>query len=138
MVMATFPDARCVKRAGWSRVSIFSFFFCVPNYISGVHHFWVRFLRMSPVFCVCVCVCFVLFVCLFVCWLFFCVFFPIRPLGYSHSVFVDAGYVFVAGIHPSRTGVSGSFAMECMCAQTRPRFILSSERVLGEWNKKPC
>ena len=28
--------------------------------------------------------------------------------------------------------------MECMCAQTRPRFILSSERVLGEWSKNPC
>ena len=25
--------------------------------------------------------------------------------------------------------------MECMCAQTRPRFILSSERVLGEWSR---
>ena len=28
--------------------------------------------------------------------------------------------------------------MECMCAQTRPRFILSSERVLGEWSQNPC
>ena len=27
--------------------------------------------------------------------------------------------------------------MECMCAQTRPRFILSSEIVLGEWSKNP-
>ena len=26
--------------------------------------------------------------------------------------------------------------MECMCVQTRPRFILSSERVLGEWRQK--
>ena len=26
------------------------FFFCVPSYISGVHHFWVRFLRMWPFF----------------------------------------------------------------------------------------
>ena len=25
-----------------------------------------------------------------------------------------------------------------MCAQTRPRFILSSERVLGEWGQNPC
>ena len=24
-----------------------------------------------------------------------------------------------------------------MCAQTRPRFILSSERVLGEWSQNP-
>ena len=45
---------------------------------------------------------------------------------------VRAGCVFVAGIHPSRTRTSGSFwvcAMKCMYAQTRPRFILSSEGV---------
>ena len=29
-------------------------------------------------------------------------------------------------------------AMECMCAQTKPWFILSSERVLGEWSQNPC
>ena len=28
--------------------------------------------------------------------------------------------------------------MECMCAQTRLWFILSSERVLGEWSQNPC
>ena len=28
--------------------------------------------------------------------------------------------------------------MECMCAQTRPRFILSSERVWGEWSQNQC
>ena len=28
--------------------------------------------------------------------------------------------------------------MECMCAQTRPRFTLSSERVLREWSQNPC
>ena len=28
--------------------------------------------------------------------------------------------------------------MEWMCAQTRPWFILSSERVLGEWSQNPC
>ena len=39
--------------------------------------------------------------------------------------------VFVAGNHPSKTWISGSFEseLECMCAQTRPRFILSSKRV---------
>ena len=26
----------------------------------------------------------------------------------------------------------------CMYAQTRPRFILSSEGVLGEWSLNPC
>ena len=29
-------------------------------------------------------------------------------------------------------------AMECVCAQIGPRFILSLERVLGEWRQKPC
>ena len=28
--------------------------------------------------------------------------------------------------------------MACMCAQTRPMVILSSERVLGEWSQEPC
>ena len=28
--------------------------------------------------------------------------------------------------------------MECMRAQARPRFILSYERVLGEWSQNPC
>ena len=28
--------------------------------------------------------------------------------------------------------------MACMCAQTRPGFILSSERVFGEWSQSPC
>ena len=28
--------------------------------------------------------------------------------------------------------------MECMCAQTRPRFTLSSERDFGEWSQNLC
>ena len=28
--------------------------------------------------------------------------------------------------------------MECTCAQTRPLFVLSSERVFGEWSQNPC
>ena len=28
--------------------------------------------------------------------------------------------------------------MDWMCAQTKPWFILSSERVLGEWSQNPC
>ena len=53
---------------------------------------------------------------------------------------VPGGCVFVAGIHQSRTWTSGSFESarwKCMCAQTRPRFILSSERVFwgnGVWS----
>ena len=31
-------------------LSSFFFFFAFPSYISGVHHFWVRFLRMWPFF----------------------------------------------------------------------------------------
>ena len=49
---------------------------------------------------------------------------------------VYAGCVFVVSIHLSRTWLSGS--MECMRAQTRPRFMLSSKRVLGEWSQNPC
>ena len=29
-------------------------------------------------------------------------------------------------------------ATECMCAQTRPPFILSYERAFGEWSQNPC
>ena len=52
------------------------------------------------------------------------------------------GCVFVAGIHPSRTWMCLFWvwvcAMECTCAQTRPRFILSSERVWeGGGGKSP-
>ena len=46
-----------------------------------------------------------------------------------------AGCVFVAGIHPSRTWTLGSF--ESVCAQTRPRFILSSERVFWGMEFEP-
>ena len=44
---------------------------------------------------------------------------------------VHTGCVFVVGIHLSRTWVSGCFEMECMCAQTRPQFILSSKSLGG-------
>ena len=42
----------------------------------------------------------------------------------------DACWIFlVAGIHPS--GSFESVRWLCMCAQTRPRFIFSSKRILG-------
>ena len=50
---------------------------------------------------------------------------------------VRAGCVFGAGIHPSRTWTSGSFESvrwNACIAQTRPRFILSSEGVFGGWS----
>ena len=34
----------------WNGFFFFVFFFAFPSYISGVHHFWVRFLRMWPFF----------------------------------------------------------------------------------------
>ena len=47
--------------------------------------------------------------------------------------------VFVASIHPGHECQDLlSHAMECMYAQTRPRFILSSERVFGERSQNPC
>ena len=94
--------------------------FAFPGYISGVHHFGWEF---------------------WVCYLFF---FLISNHWNSHipsSWMVHAGCVSVAGIHPSRAWMSGSsesVAMEWMCAHTRPRFIISSERVLGEWSQNPC
>ena len=54
---------------------------------------------------------------------------------------VHAGCDFVASIHQSRAWMLGSFwirAMEYICAQSRPQFILSSERILGEWSLNPC
>ena len=52
---------------------------------------------------------------------------------------VRAGYVFVASIHQSRTGMSESF--ESMrpntCAQIRPWFILSSKS-FREWSQNTC
>ena len=50
------------------------------------------------------------------------------------------GVFSVTDIHPSRSWISGSWvhAMECMCAQTRPQFILSSKRVFREWSQNPC
>ena len=42
---------------------------------------------------------------------------------------VHTGCAFVAGIHPSR--IFKVRAMEFVCAQNRPRFILSSEIVWG-------
>ena len=52
---------------------------------------------------------------------------PLRSLWMVH-----AGCVFVAGIHPSRTWIFEVRAMEYMCAQTRPRFILSSRGMESE------
>ena len=64
----------------------FFFFFPFPSYISGVHHFWVRFLRMWPFFNP-----------------------TIKVVTFRLRGWCVLGVFFVAGIHPSRTWTSGSF-----------------------------
>ena len=36
----------CLNTQKQLLIFFFFFFFAFPSYISGVHHFWVRFLRM--------------------------------------------------------------------------------------------
>ena len=78
-----------------------------------------------------VCVLFFLLFLLFVC--FFVWFFFFLGGGGLLLLFFFVFWLFFfwgggfTGIHPYRTWMSGSLL--CMCAQTRPRFILSSERV---------
>ena len=88
-----------------------------PSYISGVQHFgWD------------VCV---------------CDYFRSNHWG-SHipsSWVVHAGCVFVAGIHPSRTWMSGSLeSVQWNACEHRLDlgFLLSSESVLGKWSQIPC
>ena len=84
--------------------SIFFLFFCIPNYISGVHNFLVWFLRMWP-------------------------FFESNHRG-SHILslwMVHAGCVFVASFHPSRTSMLGFFeSMQWNACVHRLDFGLSS------------
>ena len=101
------PIQICLKQTRSS--PFFLFLLLLSHHISGVHHFWWDF-------CVCDC-------------------FSVNQRG-SHIPFswmVHAGCVFVAGIQLSKTWMPGSFeAMwwnAYMCAQTGPRFVLSSERV---------
>ena len=44
------PKIHGLRRSYASIVIGVFFFFSFPSYISGVHHFWVRFLRMWPFF----------------------------------------------------------------------------------------
>ena len=82
-----------------------------PSYISGVHHFWVRFLRMWPFF---------------------------NPTN-KVVTFRLCGWC-VLGVFlllDMNVRIFWVRAMKCMCAQTRPRFILSSERVFGGMEFEP-
>ena len=54
------------------------------------------------------------------------------------SWMVHAGCIFVSGILGHECRDLLSLVLECMYAQTRPRLMLSSERVLGEWSQSPC
>ena len=49
---------------------------------------------------------------------------------------VHAEYVFIAGIHPLKTQMSVPRKLECMHAQTRPQFILSSKIAEGSTRAK--
>ena len=93
------------------------FFFAFPSYISGVHHFWMRFLRMCPFFNPTIKV----------------VTFRLRGwcvLG----VFLLPAFT---GLGHERQDLLSPCDMKCMCAQTRPRFILSSEGVFGGMEFEP-
>ena len=93
------------------------FFFCLPSYISGVHHFGWDFCACGGFF-----------------------FFKSKLWG-SHIPslwMVHAGCVFLTGIHPSRTWMSGPFdSVRRNACVRRPRFILSSKKVLGGMESEP-
>ena len=94
-----------------------AFFFAFPSYISEVHHFWVRFLRMCPFFNP-----------------------TIKVVTFRFRRWCVLGVFLLPAF--TRLGHERQDLLspcdECMCAQTRPRFILSSEGVFGEWSLNPC
>ena len=97
----------------------FFFFFAFPSYISGVHHFWVRFLRIWPFF-----------------------FNPtIKVVTFRLRGWCVLGVFFVAGIHPSRTWTSGSFESVRWnaCVHRLDLGLYSHPKeFLGEWSLNPC
>ena len=118
------------------------FLFCVPSYISGVHHsFSSAFPAISLGFTFLLLLCSQLYL--------WCSPFWMRILRISSLfnqtievvTFCLCGWCMLGVLLlPAFTclGHECLHVMECMCAQTRPWFILSSERVFGEWNQKPC
>ena len=107
-----------VSLFGWSQVILFFFFFffVFPSYISGVHRFWVRFLRMWPFF---------------------------NPTIKVVTFCLHGWCVLRVFLLPAFTRLGHerqdllSPCDECMCAQTSPRFILSSEGVFGGMEFEP-
>ena len=91
------------------------FFFTFPSYISGIHHFWVRFLRMWPFFNP-----------------------TIKVVTFRLRGWCVLG---VAGIHPSRTWTSGSFESVRWnaCVHRLDLGLYSHPKeFLGEWSLNPC
>ena len=85
------------------------FFFCIPSYTAGVHLFWVRFF--------CICDDFLKN--------------PTIEVATSHLCGWCTLGVFLLPSFTSLGHECQDLLMECMCAQTRPQFILSSQQVLG-------
>ena len=92
------------------------FFFAFPSYISGVHHFWVRFLRMWPFFNP-----------------------TIKVVTFRLRGWCVLGVFLLPAFTRLRHERQDLWSPcdEIMYAQTRPRFILSSERVLGGMEFEP-
>ena len=91
-------------------------FFCVPQLYLWGSPFWVRCLTVSE---------------------------SNRRGSHIPSLWmVHAGCVFVAGIHPSRTWMSGSFESvqwnACVHRLDLGLELYSCPRVLGEWSQNPC
>ena len=99
----------------WMRFFFFVFvlFFAFPSYISGVHHFWVRFLRMWPFFNP-----------------------TIKVVTFRLHGWCVLG-VFLLPAFTCLAHERQDLLSPCMCAQTRPRFILSSERVFWGMEFEP-
>ena len=92
-----------------------------PGYISGVHHFgWD--------FCICDRFVFLLF--------FFLPHPTVEVVTFRLRGWCVLGvFLLLAFTRLGHERQHQKRAMKCMCAKTRPRFILSSERVLGEWSQ---
>ena len=50
LFLATVLSGCCYRCCCWVCFFFVCLFFAFPSYISGLHHFWVRFLRMWPFF----------------------------------------------------------------------------------------
>ena len=98
--------------------SPFFFFFCVPQLYLWGSPFLVRFLCT---------------------WLFFNP--TIEVVTFRLHGWCMLGVSFCCRHSPIKdmsVRVFWVHQMECMCAQTRPWFIISSKRVFWEWSQNPC